>query len=244
MSEASATPRNSNKFIGLDGCSGGWVMAIFEAEAGSLFLQYFSKIFEGFPHFRQAASIWVDMPIGLSGGGILRMIDYTMRTHLRWRKSSVFFPPSYEALGKASYEEANRIQKLLYGKGLSKQAWNLKGKICELMEFSKKHPEISKKIFESHPELAFQSLWPHDYPLAGKSTFLGYSQRLRLLEAFVPEIQEHVEAFTKKYSSAILKKHDVLDAVVLAVKAAAGTPHQLKQHPDHDKEGFRFLVVY
>ncbi|RMD96003.1 MAG: DUF429 domain-containing protein [Bacteroidetes bacterium] len=244
MSEASATPRNSNKFIGLDGCSGGWVASLYDAHTNDIQLSFFEKLKAGKDLYSAAETVWIDMPIGLSGDGITRTIDYTMRIHLRWRKSSVFFPPSYEALSKSVYEEANRINKLIYGKGLSKQAWNLRKKILELFDFLQTNPILLEKFKESHPELVFQSEWPREYPLSSKNLHLGYVQRIQVIGKYIPDIQEKVEKFCREYPTTILKKHDVLDAVILSVKAACGSTNELTQQPDHDKFGLPFLVVY
>lgn len=235
---------DSQKYIGLDGCSGGWVASVFDAHTGALHLNFLEKLAKGKDLYEEAKTVWIDMPIGLSGDGIVRTIDYAMRIHLRWRKSSVFFPPSYEALEKKAYEEANRINKLMYGKGLSKQAWNLKSKISEVFHFLQKNPILVEKFKESHPELVFQSAWPHEYPISSKNTHLGYVQRLQIIGKYIPGIQEKVETFTHKHPTRILKKHDVVDAVILSVRAAKGSIHKLTQQPDCDKYGLPFSVVY
>lgn len=217
---------------------------MYDSNSEELELDYLPKLINGKALFQNVESVWVDMPLGLSGAGIVRTIDYAMRIRLRWRKSSIFFPPSYEALLKPNYNEAQKIHKLVYGKGLSKQAWNLKDKISELHDFLQDNPHLINYFKESHPELVFQSEWPHEYPLASKKQHLGYVQRVQIISKYVPDFQEMVESFCKKHPSDVLKKHDAVDAAILALKAASGNNYELNQQPDHDKNGLPFTVVY
>ena len=53
-----------------------------------------------------------------------------------------------------TYQEANDLSKKIAGKGLSKQSWHLKRKICEVQELS----NLSNKIYEGHSECSLKML--------------------------------------------------------------------------------------
>ena len=54
-----------------------------------------------------------------------------------------------------TYAEANRACRELTGKGLSAQAWGLRGKLLEADAYRRKSPA---QLYEVHPELAFAAL--------------------------------------------------------------------------------------
>ena len=144
------------KIAGIDGSKGGWVCV-------SGYKNNYSELeFENFKYFNDILSknfklILVDIPIALdvilTKGG--RLVDKLARSELLTNKSSVFNAPSRLTLDAKNYEEANVINKN-QGMGLSKQSWYLIKKIKEVDEFIKKTDSIN--IFESHPEIVFQTM--------------------------------------------------------------------------------------
>lgn len=231
-------------FVGLDGCRGGWIMACWHVEPQKMSFHLLAKLSVAVATFQQAHTVWIDMPIGLSGNGIERIVDYQLREQLRWRRSSVFFPPSYEALMRSSYEEANAVHRKLYGKGLSRQAWNLRKKILELHELLLCQPKLRAKFVESHPELVFQQYWHREIPMASKSSHLGYLQRMDILKRFCANIDASIRLFAEQSPASLCKKDDILDAAVLAFRAAAGHERTIEQTPRNDHYGLPFQVVY
>ncbi|MEC7365813.1 MAG: DUF429 domain-containing protein, partial [Pseudomonadota bacterium] len=144
------------RIAGIDGAKGGWVcVSGYKDNHKELRLEkfeYFSDI-----ESRDFDLILVDIPIGLDvdlkKGG--RIVDNLARKSLLANKSSIFNAPSRLVLNAKNYEEANKINKSK-GMGLSKQSWNLVKKIREVDSYIKKKNEII--IFESHPEIIFQTM--------------------------------------------------------------------------------------
>ncbi|RME33332.1 MAG: DUF429 domain-containing protein [Deltaproteobacteria bacterium] len=238
------TRAHKQAFIGLDGAPEGWVCAVWHSEAAELQLEWLRSLENGLPLFASAEQVWVDMPIGLSGKGVERYVDKMLRLRMRWRKSSVFTPPSKEALGKSSFQEANALERKLYGHGLSKQAWNLRTKILEIRQVLLEYSSLRPKFRESFPELIFQMLWSEPSPLASKRTHMGYIQRRSILEAIHPEIGSTLDAFLDHTPRSAVKKDDVLDATILAIRAAMGQWHSLTQTPPSDFDGLPIEIVY
>jgi len=117
-----------------------------------------------------------------------------------------------------TYEAANAWGKAQgplksHGGGLSRQAWNLIGKIREIDAFIA--PGDQNIIFEAHPELAF--LHRNGFErLAPKRSATGRSQRKSILESCglpVDAILEHTR------NAGGVKDDDILDASVLALVA-------------------------
>lgn len=231
-------------YIGIDGCRAGWIAACYVPEAPSVSLYFVEQLEQSLDLWRQAQAIWIDMPIGLSGKGIERFIDYRMRQQLKWRKASVFVPPSYEALAKESYEEANMIQKKLYDKGLSKQSWNLRNKIKEVHDLLLRYSALKTRFRESHPELIFQSFWHKEIPMAPKSSHLGFVQRIEVLQQFYPHVEDVINGFMQQTPKKLYKKDDLADALILAFRAAMGNVRSITQEPPCDKDGLRFRLVF
>ena len=144
------------RIAGIDGAKGGWLcVSGYEDNHKELRLEkfeYFSDI-----ESRDFDLILVDIPIGLDidlkKGG--RIVDNLARKSLLANKSSIFNAPSRLVLNAKNYEEANKINKSK-GMGLSKQSWNLVKKIREVDSYIKKKNETI--IFESHPEIIFQTM--------------------------------------------------------------------------------------
>ncbi|WP_071837428.1 DUF429 domain-containing protein [Thermonema rossianum] len=231
-------------YAGIDGCRGGWIAAFYVPATGRLSLAFVKQLEQALESWYAAQSVWIDIPIGLSGEGIERYIDHHMRQQLRWRKASVFVPPSYEALRKDTYEEANRIQKKLYDKGLSKQAWNLRNKIQEVHDLLLSYPALKTRFRESHPELIFQSFWHKEMPMAPKSSHLGYVQRVEVLQQLCPAAEAAIEDFMQRVPKKLYKKDDLTDASILALRAAMGNARSITQEPPCDKDGLRFRLVF
>lgn len=198
------------KIAGIDGSKGGWVcVSGYENNYNELQFEKFEKFND--IKLKNFKLILVDIPIGLDTdlkkGG--RIVDNLARKKLLTNKSSVFNAPSRLVLSAGNYEEANKINKTK-GMGLSKQSWNLVKKIKEVDDYIKNSEETI--IFESHPEIIFQTM-KEDKITTKKKNIEGIIERRNLLEkkglnkAF---IKENLEARDNFY-----KKDDFIDACSL-----------------------------
>ena len=78
------------------------------------------------------AALAVDMPIGLPDHDGSRAADRQARRRLGVRRASVFPTPVRATLGALDYADALAISRRVSGKGLSKQAFNLLGRMAEV----------------------------------------------------------------------------------------------------------------
>ena len=189
------------KIAGIDGSKGGWVcVSGYENNYNELQFEKFEKFDD--IKLKNFKLILVDIPIGLDTdlkkGG--RIVDNLARKKLLTNKSSVFNAPSRLVLSAGNYEEANKINKTK-GMGLSKQSWNLVKKIKEVDDYIKNSEETI--IFESHPEIIFQTM-KEDKITTKKKNIEGIIERRNLLEkkglnkAFIEENLEARDSFYKK----------------------------------------------
>src|SRR5580698_8834005 len=116
---------------GVDGCSAGWIAAEFDldgrqityttrADFSSLLLACF-----------EAASIAVDIPIGLTESFQPRRCDLLARRLIGPRSSSIFPAPDRRLLQFPAYSEASAFSREKSGKGLTRQSFAIFGKIAQ-----------------------------------------------------------------------------------------------------------------
>ncbi|HEX4162934.1 MAG TPA: DUF429 domain-containing protein, partial [Acidimicrobiales bacterium] len=143
----------------MDGCRAGWVVATMPA-AGAVtscgavdvrVIPSLGALVPGLESGRLAAAA-IDIPIGLAAGGP-RDCDREARRLLGPRRSSVFPAPVRPVLHATSYAEACEISREHCGKGVSKQLYNILGKIRESDHVMS--PRLQAQLFEACPELSF-----------------------------------------------------------------------------------------
>ena len=198
--------------IGVDGTSSGWIASI-----GNSKNKYLSKI-KFFEDLDELLSIYpeslivIDMPIELNKKNYLRKCDVLAKKYLGKNfQSSIFIPPLKSILECTTYQDANKLSKKIAGKGLSKQSWYLKKKICEVRDLAK----VSNKIYEGHPECSFKML-KNESLKAKKKSVLGIFERLVLLERAG---LNPLSANLKLENKSTTKIDDVLDSMVLFITA-------------------------
>ena len=231
---------------GVDGCRGGWVVALAGLQSGrpaqvNLHLcKTFSAVLALCPEPVQVA---VDMPIGLleraSPGG--RECDRAARALLGHPfSSSVFSPPARPALANEGYGDAMRRN----GAGMSKQAYNILPRIREVDEVMT--PALQARVFETHPELVFARL--AGQPMRhSKRTMTGRGERMRVLRALWGSLMPDPGRVRALLGRAQVAHDDVLDACVLAYAAvciAAGKASRVPEVPPRDARGLRMEIWY
>jgi predicted RNase H-like nuclease len=176
----------------------------------------------------------IDMPIGLPTC-TRRTSDGQLRVHLGARRSSVFPTPPRAVLDAVDYRDALARARDATGVGLSKQAWNLVGKIRELDALMS--PELQPRVSEAHPESSFAEL--AGKPLATrKSTREGREERTQLLLPSFPDVAEHL-ARNRTVAA------DVLDAYAAAWTARRIADGTAKWFGDDERDarGLRMTVA-
>jgi predicted RNase H-like nuclease len=150
----------SDGIAGVDGCPAGWVVA-FLGEAGEchvVVVERFADVFAG----GTPAVVAVDMPIGLPErvGPAGRGPEAAVRPLLGSRQSSVFSVPSRAAVYADDFRAGCRAALATSEppRMMSKQLFHITPKIREVDGFLRAAPELSRHVFEVHPEVAFWRL--------------------------------------------------------------------------------------
>jgi predicted RNase H-like nuclease len=227
---------------GVDGCRGGWIVAVAEAKGGSHALLD-ARVFPTFKGMLAAtaacAAVAVDIPIGLSGD-CPRAADRAARRFLgRLRSSSVFPAPLRCVLAAKDYVNACVLSQAACGRKLSRQAFNILPKIGEADDALA--PADQSRLRESHPEVSFAALNHGRAMQHNKKTPAGRSERALLLTAL---FEAEASSFAVPSGAA---RDDLYDACVLtwtASRIARGESASLPTEPQVDARGLRMEIVY
>ena len=228
------TPNQKLRCVGIDGCRGGWIVAF--GTPASVFLKLFSNLADLNEHLNDDATVMIDMPIGLLEAEGVRECDRLARAALgRGQSSSVFSPPIRQVSRLSDYAKANQLSRQLSGKGLSKQAFNITPKICELDRLL--DSEQRRGYWqECHPEVVFRSLSTTDEPIPKKKTPEGQARRLALLSA-LPGARQALDTALTAYLRKSVLADDMVDALAcfytasLPVASRAYLPEQAEYDP-------------
>ena len=188
---------------GADGCRGGWVVA---TRHDARVIPSIAEVVDGY------GRIGVDMPVVLADTWGRRCDDEARRWLAR-RASTIFTAPPRPLLTHTDYAQANAASRELFGRGLTRQAFNLLPKMREVVALASDRPGI---LLEVHPECSFRAMTGHD--LAPKRTSAGFDERRTLIESVFGPVD------TKLPGAA---RDDVLDAyaVLWSVERHARAEH-------------------
>jgi predicted RNase H-like nuclease len=176
--------------------------------------------------------IGIDIPIGLPNCWE-RQADIQARAFLKPRSSCIFPTPPRSLIHVRSYAEANARSRADFGRGLSKQTFNLFDKIREVDALA--DPERPDRLVEIHPECAFVAMAGR--PLPPKRTDEGRDVRRRLLqELFGPIVTTRL-----RYA----RTDDVLDAfaVLWSTERFARGEHVTHGGSARDSRGLPMRIV-
>lgn len=209
--------------VGADGARGGWAVACLHEEGTRLELV---ADIAAIARLRgdSRARVAIDVPIGLPETGGFRPCDVAARHLLGRRASTVFAPPARYVLPAAG--DYARMRALVArerridpaAKGLSAQSAGIAGKVREVDEWVRAHPESERWLFETHPELSFAAL-NAGRPLDGKRSRAGARQRLRIVQCAFPDSAGQIAAVLRRGGRS--ERSDWLDAYAALMTAAA-----------------------
>lgn len=233
--------RAEGLYLGIDGCRGGWIIAVYEV--GNLRIEKYTsmeEILEKYPKFEDAL---IDMVIGLPSNTTDIRPEAAARKILKGREYTVFSVPSRQAL----YEETEKKQKeaniAALGKSLSSQTLGIIPKMRELDQFLDKHRNYANAIQESHPEVCFSRL-NGAVVMTKKKEYEGLAQRVAILEKYLPELT----VANVKEKAKILKCNadDIVDAIVLVIAAnfnSQGLCETIPENVMEDAKGLKMQMV-
>ncbi|HYK69015.1 MAG TPA: DUF429 domain-containing protein [Streptosporangiaceae bacterium] len=166
--------------LGADACPAGWVGVVLSAEGTRAVVH--AEI-GGLVALAAAGgpldAIAIDIPIGLADSGP-RQADLLARKAAGPRYASVFLTPVRAALMADTYAAALAVSRERTGRGVSSQAYRLRGKILQVDRWRK--GMLPCPVVEAHPELSFAAM--AGAPLRdSKATWAGVVRRSGLLAA-------------------------------------------------------------
>jgi predicted RNase H-like nuclease len=187
---------------GIDGCNGGWVVAVADPQFANISLRQIKSFAELFSDGGGPSIAAVDMPIGLPErtGPKGRTPERLVRPLLGERQSSVFSIPSRCAVyAGADPHESDERKRFLHacalaratsaqGRAVAKQGFHIFRKIVDVDTFLQQRRDVLGRVFEVHPEVAFWRMngstpVPEPKKIKGKLNQTGIELRARLLVA-------------------------------------------------------------
>lgn len=234
---------------GVDGCPGGWVVALVRPAGNELKVAVVPRFADALSGSPAPAIVAVDIPIGLperaGHGG--RAAENAVRPLLGARQSSVFSLPSRAAIHAADYGEACRTALATSDppRKVSKQLFNIAPRIRDVDEVLRADPALALRVYEVHPELAFWRLngeQPLAEPKKVKSRAYEPGLALRrglLIAAGFPA--SAVNAPPPKGAG----PDDLLDALACAAvtrRIHAGAARPFPDPPPPDAHGLRMAI--
>lgn len=222
-------------YIGVDGCSTGWVAVQFD-EDGYEDTNLYEDIQElWMAHGDAAEQILIDVPIGLrENSNAKRPCDDAARKKLSPKRHSSVFPvPVRAAVHEGSYEDAKETQEKRTDGSLGVQSWGIAGKIAELDSFLREtEPDAVGTIREAHPEVCFWALNGEsatEYSKTGQPA-AAFWERIEILKDIDDAIIDDVHDASTDLDAKV-GNDDIIDAFALALTASQKTG-SLRTLPD------------
>jgi predicted RNase H-like nuclease len=236
-----------NQWAGVDGCRGGWVLALLSRD-GSISLTVRKSFTEIVSECSTTELVLVDIPIGLPSSRLPRDRDCDLlaRKLLKGKASSVFPVPCREALNANTYDQACEVNQRVLDKKLSLTSWGICKKIQEVDKLFRKEPSLQKCFRETHPELCFRLLNDGKTLLSPKRRSQGKRDREKLLQPFVRNFREAINEIECEHSRKELGRDDLLDAIVAAILArlvCEGKVQSIPCAPEYDASGLRMEML-
>lgn len=224
---------------GVDGCRGGWLVALEERGSGVRAVRVLPDFASALALRPRPALIAVDMPLGLPERGA-RACDVEARRRLGPRAGSRVFPaPPRALLDTRSHPEAVRLSRALQGKGISRQVFAILPRVRELDEaLARRGPT---RVFEVHPELSFCAMAHAERALPPKRSAAGREARLRLVRAAFDGFELDGLVPRRRLAAA----DDVLDAFAALWSARrlwSGRARAIPTHPPRDARGLQMAI--
>jgi predicted RNase H-like nuclease len=147
---------------GVDGCRGGWVVALVRPAGDEARIHVARRFADILDAPENPGVIAVDMPIGLPDrtghGG--RTAENAVRPLLGARQSAVFSVPARAALAETDYRAACAMALATSDppRKISKQLFMIAPRIREIDACLRHNAAAAARVFEVHPEVAFWRL--------------------------------------------------------------------------------------
>lgn len=231
---------NQYHSAGIDGCKGGWMIAVICN--GALSLQKAASFMEAVDGLSFDACL-VDMVIGLQGNERQIRPDSMARKILKGRASTVFPAPCRKAVYGETKEERLQANVEVLHKKFTSQTDAMIPKMREVDEFLQEHPQFKNRIQESHPEVCFARLKGKAL-MTSKHDAEGIRERAKVIAEYFPEVTESWVITMAKQMKC--KEDDITDSVCLAITAnllAQGEAETIPKEPMKDDTGLKMQMI-
>lgn len=190
----------------------------------------------------------VDMPIGLPTGAEHRRCDLIGRTLLGpVAATRLFYAPPRPTLSARTPTEFQSLHRAVTGKGAGLPVWGILPKLREVDDVMTPAPDLQNRVYEFHPELAWQHL--AGMLLPSKHTHDGLKQRMALLQGYVPGLDEITapRAGLRRKDASLDDLLDALAGLGVAQAIAAGPDYERRipiGEPELDRCGLRMEIWF
>lgn len=229
-----------DKFIGIDGCKGGWIAAILDENGLQMekhqTLENLVMAHSGF------SECLIDMVIGLQEKREDIRPDSDARKIISKRASTIFPAPCRQAVYADMVAEKYDLNLQILGKKFTPLTLGIMPKIREVDEFFDNYPIYKNVLKESHPEVCFSRLLGETI-MTKKNTVEGIEERINLLSRFIPIDRAYLIAKEKEFKCS---QDDLLDAICLAVTGVlvqGGNCERVPEKPMKDSKGLLMQMV-
>jgi predicted RNase H-like nuclease len=245
---------------GLDGCRRGWVAVIAAADGGRAHARFAKTLRDVMDSPDAPGIVALDIPIGLpdrSGAGG-RTPERLVRPLLGARQSSVFSIPSRRAVYAARDESVPEPDRFRHacaiarvtsncGKAVSKQAFQIFGKIIEVDNLLRECAGLAGRIFECHPELSFWAMnnnrpIPEPKKVNGMPYGPGLELRRRLLVVHGFEAEMLQARVARECGAGLDDLIDACAASWTATRIACGQAISFPDPPEEDAFGLPIAI--
>ena len=232
---------STGKYIGVDGCKGGWIASIYDK--GSFEIKKYCSVDELVEANENYNELLIDMVIGLQSNKNEVRPDNAARALIPGRTSTIFAVPARQAVYADTKEEMKKANKQALDKGLQEQAIGIIPKMRELDEFLQNNPAHKNRLKESHPEVCFSRL-NGSVVMSRKADGEGITERVGIIKQYMPEItEEYIYQEAKRFKC---NADDVVDSIVLCITAnlvSQGKTDVIPENVQEDITGLKMQMT-
>ena len=235
----------SDYYVGGVARGEGWLAVAYD-ESGYDHAAVLESVGELWTRYEEtAATIAVDVPVGLETASAPRPNEAAAAEYLGERRGTIVPAPVREAARKQRYPTAARVHERKTGGDLSRAAFERARLVTAVDEFLTAIDDARSVFVEAHPELCYRAFAGD--PLSERADVAaGYAERMRVLAEFdrdAPPTVQSAAGATEGYEVPIPA---VLDgaALALTVRPGPGECRSLPADPPTDEEGLPMRYVY
>jgi predicted RNase H-like nuclease len=245
---------------GVDGCRGGWIVAVSDAGMSQLDIFRIEALDELFAKYPALKAVAVDMPIGLPEriGPRGRTPERLVRPLLGKRQSSVFSIPARSAVEAAVDPHIPEDQRFRHccaiarttpaeGKAVAKQAFGIFPKVVQLDRWLRSNPVHASRVYECHPEVSFWAMNGEQEvhepkKIKHRLSEVGFRRRQDLLRGQGFDSGAVTPELARRLGAGLDDLTDACAACWTALRIAYGRARSFPDPPERDRYGLPIAI--